>query len=710
MSARDNKKNSSAVADKSFIRGRFASRFEKTGEGPVVHGVRVQYSCGMEGFKALENTYGTRRKGYGRPKHSWGSLFRVFTYFKEDMPKVITVVIITLLSIGINLLGTFLSAPLVDALLTPASMVSAGADLSNYFQETIADNMGLYQFLYNTVDWAAPNAANQAMTTVGILLLVMVVLYLISFGLAVAQALMMTKLGTRALQRMRDDMFSKLQNLPVSYFDRTPHGDVMSRFANDVDNISGLFINGLVSIFTDIVTIGGILIFIFILDWLLALIAVAVECVAIAIVIFNVHRSVAAFSETQVSMGEFNGFAEETLAGLKVIKCFSKEKDMSDIFKSIDYRHTLHNTRSTYMSSMNVPIVNNLNNFATALIAVLGSVFVVLSFQGHFIDGFLMTVGTLISFVSFLRMFARPFNNMANQMTMIQSSLAGAERIFQMMDQEPELAHNQAKWRSFKAEDGRFYWTDGKQVKPVRGEVVLEHVNFSYVPGQTVLKDISLYAKPGQRIALVGSTGAGKTTITNMLTRFYDIDSGKITIDGIDLKDIDRISMRRSMTLVLQDTHLFTGTIYDNIRFGHLKATDDQCRNAAKIACADNFIEKLPDGYNTLISGQNASLSQGQKQLLSIARCAVGNPPILILDEATSSVDTRTERLISRGMDNIMRGKTTFVIAHRLSTIRYSDCIMVMDHGRIIERGTHEELIAQRGAYYELWTGKRELD
>lgn len=237
----------------------------------------------------------------------------------------------------------------------------------------------------------------------------------------------------------------------------------------------------------------------------------------------------------------------------------------------------------------------------------------------------------------------------------------------------------------------------------------MKNVYFSYIKGQQVLKDITMYAKPGQKIALVGSTGAGKTTITNMLTRFYDIDSGTITIDGIDIKEIDRVSMRRSMTLVLQDTHLFTGTIYDNIRYGRLKASDQECEKAAKIACADSFIEKLPDGYNTVISGSNASLSQGQKQLLSIARCAVGNPPILILDEATSSIDTRTERLISKGMDNLMRGKTTFVIAHRLSTIRYADCIMVMDHGKIIERGTHNQLIAQKGYYYKLWTGKAEL-
>lgn len=698
--------------EKSFDSG-FLSDVNVSGTGPVVDGVQVQYSCGKEGYIAQQNTYGNRRKGYGKPQHSWKSLFRVFTYFKEDKWKVVVILLVSVLSIVINLLGTFVSAPLVDSLFTPAiaAMTGSSFDFASY-GSTLSDSLGISRILYNSIDWSlGEQAAYDAMGRAGILILIMVALYFISFGLQLTQVILMTKVGTRSLQRMRDDMFTKLQNLPLSYFDNTPHGDVMSRFTNDVDHISMLFINGMVSIVNDLLTIVGILFFLFALDWLLAFIAIFIECIAVGIIAINVHRSVDAFSETQVSLGEFNGFAEETLSGLKVIKCFSKEKDMCDIFKSIDYKHTVHNTRSTYMSSMNIPIVNNLNNLATAVIAVAGSIFTIMSAEGTIsIPGFTLTIGTLISFVSFLRQFSRPFNNMSNMMTMIQSSLAGAERIFQMMDISPEPARNQARWRSFKAEDGRFYWTDGTTVKPVLGEVRMEHVNFSYVKGEPVLKDITLYAEPGQRIALVGSTGAGKTTITNMLTRFYDIDSGTITIDGIDIKEIDRVSMRRSMTLVLQDTHLFTGTIYDNIRFGHLKATDEECQKAAHIACADQFIEKLPEGYDTVISGQNTSLSQGQKQLLSIARCAVGNPPILILDEATSSVDTRTERLISKGMDNLMNGKTTFVIAHRLSTIRYADCIMVMEHGQIIERGNHDQLLAQKGAYYELWTGKRELD
>ncbi len=686
--------------------------FQVYGTGPVVQGVTVQYSCGPEGQRKVEHTYGVRHKGFGVPKHSWNSLLRVFHYVKPDRWSLIFVLAVALLSVFISLAGAFITAPLLDSLLRPAVLSAQSwgqyGSFANYQSQVLSNSIGLYTTMFNWVDWSLGGnlASYDAMRVVGIMMLVMVGLYAISLFLGIFQARMMIRIGTSSLQRMRNDMFAKLQDLPLSYFDRTAHGDVMSRFTNDVDNISMLFINGMLEIFTSVIVLAGILVFIFILNWLLALVAVAIECLAIGIVIHNVRRSVAAFSDTQVSMGEFNGFAEETLSGLKTVKCFNKESDMNDIFKAIDYRHTKDMYNSVYLSSVNVPIVNNFNNLATAIVALTGGILVAVNAD---IPGFALTVGSLISFIAFLRMFSRPFNSISNMMTMIQASLAGAERIFQMMDQKPEPAHTTAKWHSFKAEDGLYYWSDGKTAKRVLGEVRLDHVYFSYIPGQPVLKDITLYAKPGQRIALVGSTGAGKTTITNMLTRFYDIDSGTITIDGIDIREIDRVSMRRSMTLVLQDTHLFTGTIYENIRFGRLKATDAECRTAAKIACADQFIEKLPQGYETVISGQHSDLSQGQRQLLSIARCAVSNPPILILDEATSSVDTRTERLISHGMDNLMSGKTTFVIAHRLSTVRYADCIMVMDHGRIIERGTHDQLLALKGRYYNLWTGKAEL-
>ena len=688
--------------------------FNAVGHGPVVNGVEIQYSCGKEGYQNITASYSRRRKGYAKPEHSWHSLLRVFGYLLPDKGKLIGITVLTIFMIVVNLVGAFISAPIVDSILQPAAYALSGdwgvyGDSVGYFNDIIATQMGLYSLLFQSIDWNdTANVAKESMTTLGMLIGIMMSLYVLAFIGSILQVLFMTRVGTSSLQRLRNDMFAKMQNLPLRYFDSTAHGDIMSRFTNDVDNLAQFFNTGIIEIFTSIIMIAGLLVFVFLLNWVLALIAVGMELLAVLIVAFNVHRSVSAFSDSQISMGEFNGVAEEVLSGLKVVKCFSKEEDMSQLFKSIDYRHTIDNHKSVFLSSVNIPIVNNINNLTTALVTIVGCVLLVTNTASSI--GLVVSVGSIIAFVTFVRMFARPFNSISNMMTMLQASLAGAERIFQMMDQKPEPSLQKAKWRSYKGEDGKFYWTNGQETKPVLGQVDMKNVDFSYISGHPVLKDITLYAHPGQRIALVGSTGAGKTTITNLLTRFYDIDSGSILIDGIDIKDIDRVSMRRSMTLVLQDTHLFSGTIYDNIRYGRLKATDEECEQAAKIACADSFIRKLPQGYNTVIDGANASLSQGQKQLLSIARCAVGNPPILVLDEATSSVDTRTERLISHGMDNIMRGKTTFVIAHRLSTIRYSDCIMVMDHGRIIERGTHEQLLEQKGRYYELWTGKAELD
>ena len=683
--------------------------FNAYGEGGVINDVKIQYSCGPDEFKKINASYTKRKKGYGKPQHSWKSLFRVFKYVWPDKYRLFFVLFVTIIAIFVTLAGAFISAPLVDSLLTPAinSLNNWSTISLEAYKAQIAEQSFAYQYLFNLVDWNSVNAVSEALNVVFYLSFAMFGLYILAFVLNIFQARLMVGIGTNSLQRMRNDMFVKLQKLPLKYFDSTSHGDIMSRFTNDVDNISMLFINGMLEIFTSLIMLLGILVFIFVLNWFLALFAVFIEVIALLIVAFNVHRSVSAFSETQISMGEYNGFSEEVLSGLKVVKSFSKEKDMSEIFKSINYRHTYHNRRSVYLSSINIPIVNNINNMATGIISLIGALMII---SDSSIPGADFTIGALISFVAFLRMFARPFNSISNLMTMVQAALAGSERIFQMMDQKTESALNTNKWHSFKGKDGKYYWTDGKETKPVLGDVKMDNVYFSYVKDQPVLQDITLYAHPGQRIALVGSTGAGKTTITNLLTRFYDIDSGSIYIDGINIKEIDRVSMRRSMTLVLQDTHLFSGTIYDNIRFGSLKATEEDCKKAAKIACADSFIEKLPDGYNTVISGANADLSQGQKQLISIARCAVSNPPILILDEATSSVDTRTESLISKGMDNIMKGKITFVIAHRLSTIRYADCIMVMDHGKIIERGNHDQLLALKGRYYELWTGKAELD
>ena len=686
--------------------------FNTAGRGPEINDVTLQWTCGKEGYQHIAQHYGVRKKGYGKPKHSWASLFRVFSYLKGDKWMFFAAVIVTTVMIVINIVGGFVSGPLVDALLQPAFYSISGSwgqysGPADYLSVGLEGTLPFYKTIFEMVDWTASPATvfSQTAQTMGMFLGILGGFYVLGLLCSIAQIFLMTRIGTNSLMRLRNDMFARMQRLPLSYFDQTAHGDIMSRFTNDVDNLAQFFNTGIMELFTSVTMMVGLLVFMFMVNWLLALVSLIMELIAMGIVAINVHRSVNAFSETQVSMGEFNGIAEEALSGLKVIKCFSKEDDIMALFKSIDYRHTVHNKRSVFLSSANVPIVNNMNNLTTALVAMIGVVLI--ATDSSLIH---VTVGTLISYVAFLRMLARPFNNISNLLTMVQSSLAGAERIFQMIDLPPEPSLQKAKWRSYKGEDGKFYWTDGEHTKPLRGQVDMRHVDFSYVKGQPILHDITLYAHPGQKIALVGSTGAGKTTITNLLTRFYDIDAGEILIDGIDIKEIDRVSMRRSMTLVLQDTHLFSGTIMDNIRYGHLKASDERCIEAAKMACADPFIKKLSKGYDTYIDGANASLSQGQKQLLSIARCAVSNPPILILDEATSSVDTRTERLISKGMDNIMKGKTVFVIAHRLSTVRYADCIMVMDKGRIIERGTHDELLAQKGRYYELWMGKTELD
>ena len=643
--------------------------FNTAGRGPEINDVTLQWTCGKEGYQHIAQHYGVRKKGYGKPKHSWASLFRVFSYLKGDKWMFFAAVIVTTVMIVINIVGGFVSGPLVDALLQPAFYSISGSwgqysGPADYLSVGLEGTLPFYKTIFEMVDWTASPATvfSQTAQTMGMFLGILGGFYVLGLLCSIAQIFLMTRIGTNSLMRLRNDMFARMQRLPLSYFDQTAHGDIMSRFTNDVDNLAQFFNTGIMELFTSVTMMVGLLVFMFMVNWLLALVSLIMELIAMGIVAINVHRSVNAFSETQVSMGEFNGIAEEALSGLKVIKCFSKEDDIMALFKSIDYRHTVHNKRSVFLSSANVPIVNNMNNLTTALVAMIGVVLI--ATDSSIIH---VTVGTLISYVAFLRMLAR-------------------------------------------GEDGKFYWTDGEHTKPLQGQVDMRHVDFSYVKGQPILHDITLYAHPGQKIALVGSTGAGKTTITNLLTRFYDIDSGEILIDGIDIKDIDRVSMRRSMTLVLQDTHLFSGTIMDNIRYGHLKASDERCIEAAKMACADPFIKKLSKGYDTYIDGANASLSQGQKQLLSIARCAVSNPPILILDEATSSVDTRTERLISKGMDNIMKGKTVFVIAHRLSTVRYADCIMVMDKGRIIERGTHDELLAQKGRYYELWMGKTELD
>lgn len=616
-------------------------------------------------------------KRYARAENPGRTLLRTLNYLKYNKGKTVVVIAVALLNVAISLFGTSMLRPVIDDMIEP---VIAGL---------------------KTMD--------SLVRGLTILTAVLLSLYTLSFILGIVQMRLMISISQDAVEKMRNDLFDKLQRLPVRFFDSTTHGELMSRFTNDIDLVNEMFTNAFLEILTSSVLLVGILVMLFVTHWLLALIAVALFPVILLIVWFFTKKARRSFDATQRSLGQMNGYIEETLSGQKVIKVFNKESDIEAEYDKLNLTLTRYSYRSQYFSSITIPVVNNFSSLIFILCTLIGSVFAFVAKVN--VAGIALTVGTLSSFIAFVRQLNRPLNRTANQLNIIQAALAGAERMFGIMDLEDEPALAVAKWHSEKDEEsGRYYWTDGIVSKPVLGDVRFENVSFSYVEGQPILKNISLFAKPGQKIAFVGSTGAGKTTITNLLTRFYDIDAGQITIDGIDLKEINRKSMRRSMALVLQDTHLFSGTIMDNIRYGRLKATDEECIAAAKLAHAHEFIAKLKDGYDTVISGGNDSLSQGQRQLLSIARSAVANPPILILDEATSSIDTRTERLIEQGMDELMAGKTVFVIAHRLSTIRHSNAIMVLEHGEIIERGDHDDLIEQRGRYYALCTGKFELN
>lgn len=601
--------------------------------------------------------------------------FKTIAYLRYHPFKTSLVVLVAFINVAISLVGTSMLKPVIDNLITPTL---EGIYTIVYFREQLL-----------------------------ILSLVLLGLYILSFILGLIQMRVMITISQESVSLMRKDLFDKLQKLPLSFFDSTTHGEIMSRFTNDVDLVNEMFSNSFLEVLTSGSLFVGIFIALFINNWLLTLIAIAIIPFIFLIVKFFTKIARRGFDGTQKALGELNGFVEETLSGQKVVKVFNYEAEIEKSFEIINKEVRRTGTMASFYSSITIPIVNNFSSLLFIICTIIGSVF---SFV-YRLEWLPLTVGTLSVFITLVRQLNRPLNRSANQLNLIQAALAGAERVFSILDLVEEPDAKKPFYQAVKDEKtGRYYWVSDDDKREVLGDVRFRNVDFSYVPGQPVLKNISLYAEPGQKIAFVGSTGAGKTTITNLLTRFYDIDAGTITIDGIDLQHIDRKSMRKSMSLVLQDTHLFSGTIMDNIRYGRLGATDEECIAASKIAHADEFITKLKNGYETVISGGNDSLSQGQRQLLSIARAAVANPPILILDEATSSIDTRTERLIEKGMDELMENKTVLVIAHRLSTIRHSDAIMVLEHGEIIERGNHEDLLNQKGRYYALCTGKFELN
>ncbi len=522
--------------------------------------------------------------------------------------------------------------------------------------------------------------------------------------------------STGMLNEMRQDLFRVMEKLPIKFFDRRTHGEVMNYYTNDIDTIRPMIADGFPTLITTMITIIGSFIFMFIINVRLAFIMVFVLTGMFFITYFLAKSSRKTFAGLQQQVSNINGYAQEMFSGQKVIKVFNHEKETLEGFKKFNDKLYDYSLRTNAYASMLMPINANLAYVAYAVVAVAG---------GRMCIEGTMKIGDLASFLLFVRQFSGPISNLSQQFNGIMMSLAGAERVFDLMNKEPELDYGIIELVNVEENCDELIETDMKtrrwawkipldppQYIELKGDIRLDDVTFRYVDGKDILKHVSLYANPGQKIAFVGSTGAGKTTITNLINRFYDVEDqeGLITFDGIPIKEIRKDDLRRSVGVVLQDTNLFSGTIMENIRYGRLDATDEECIAAAKISNADSFIERMPQGYNTMLTANGANLSQGQRQLLNIARCAVADPPVMVLDEATSSIDTHTEKLIEKGMDELMRGRTTFVIAHRLSTVRNANAIIVLEHGQIIERGNHEDLIKLKGRYYQLYTGKAQLD
>ncbi|WP_291257161.1 ABC transporter ATP-binding protein [Flavonifractor sp.] len=604
-----------------------------------------------------------------KPKNLRYTLRTLLSYLGRHKLLLLAVAVLVTISALANLLGTYMIRPVVNSL-------TAGA-----FSDLVAG----------------------VAVTAGI------------YALGVLSSYGYTQIMVRAAQKVlrdiRRDLFAHLQTLPLQFFDSHRHGDVMSYFTNDVDTISDALNNSFAMVIQTFIQVVGTLAILFILNWRLSLVVAACYVVMFCYIRFSGKRSKKYYTRQQVALGELDGYIEEMMAGQKVVKVFNHEGASLEQFREKNEALRRAGTGAQSYAATMVPAVVTISYLNYAIVAVLGGI---MAINGT------TDVGSLASYLVFVRQATMPINQFTQQTNFLLAALAGAERVFQVMDQDSEVDEGRTVLVNVKETGGRlsacpektgcWAWQkpDGS-LTPLRGDVRFEHVDFGYEAGHPILRDISLYAEPGQKIAFVGSTGAGKTTITNLINRFYDVQGGRVIYDGIDVRDIKKDDLRRSLGIVLQDTHLFTGTIADNIRFGKLDATREEVERAARIANADSFIRRLPQGYDTPVTADGANLSQGQRQLLAIARAAVADPPVLILDEATSSIDTRTEALIEKGMDQLMEGRTVFVIAHRLSTVRNADAILVLEHGQVVERGSHEALLAQQGEYYQLYNGMFEL-
>ena len=583
---------------------------------------------------------------------------------------------------------------------------------------SIANVMGI-QFLQKLIDdyitplmgKQNPDLSNLFMAVVG-----MGVMYLVGITATYIYNRLMINISQGVLRQVREDMFNHMQSLPIKYFDTHAHGEIMSTYTNDVDTLRQMISQSIPQVFSSVVTMASILISMFTTNVYLTLIVLGMVVLMIFCAKYLGGNSSKYFVKQQDDISKVNGYIEEMMSGQKVVKVFNHEEESKEKFDELNEELCDSSTQANMYANVLMPCIANIGNLGYVFIAIIGGMLSVNN---------ILSIGSIAAFLQYIKAFTNPVSQVSQQMNSVIMALAGAERIFALIDEEPEVDDGYVTLVNAKMENGKLVETDERTglwawkhphhdgrvtYTRLRGHVEFENVNFGYTPNKMVLHDITLEAKEGQKVSFVGATGAGKTTITNLINRFYDIQDGKIRYDGINIQKIKKKDLRKSLGMVLQDTSLFTGTIKDNIKYANLNASDEDVINAAKLANADHFIRNLPNGYDTVISGSGEGLSQGQRQLLSIARAALYNPPVLILDEATSSIDTRTEQIVQKGMDGLMKGRTVFVIAHRLSTIRNSELIMVLDHGRILERGDHKELMAKKGMYYALYTGAIEID